>query len=198
MKASLRNAVNEHYSAHSLSAEQLERLQDVPTERVMQRPRRRWLGAVAAGFVIGVIVLTSMWPARDMPQEIASEVARYHVRLKPLDIETANMAQIRSYFTELDFKPFDSRLLASSELQLLGGRHCSVQSIPAAQLRLQNPSSGSIDTIYQLEYDAAVFGRLPNLDAGEEPVQVVTNGVNVQIWVENGVLVALARDAASY
>jgi len=65
-----------------------------------------------------------------MTLRIAMEVAPNHIKLKPLDVETDSMERIRRYFTDLEFVRVESQLLASSNLELLGGRYCSVQSVP--------------------------------------------------------------------
>jgi hypothetical protein len=106
------------------------------------------------------------------------------------------MDGIRRYFTDLEFVPAESSLLASADLELLGGRYCSVQSVPAAQLRVTSPGSNSLQTLYQTEYRKDIFGPLPVLENGEAPVTVNVKGITVRIWVEKGLLFALAEAAA--
>ena len=136
-------------------------------------------------------------------ERIALEMARNHIKLKPLDVETDNTEDIRGYFTDLEFVPVESSLLASADLELMGGRYCSIQSVPAAQLRITVPYSNRLQTLYQTEYRKDVFGPLPVLENGHAPVAVNVNvnvnvnvkGITVRIWVEKGLLFALTDEA---
>ena len=80
------------------------------------------------------------------------------------------MDEARSFFSELDFRPVNSSLIsdqfALQESSMLGGRYCSIKGIAAAQLRYQNASQG-VSTLYEVAYDRAVFGDVPNIDGGE-------------------------------
>jgi hypothetical protein len=125
-----------------------------------------------------------------MTERIALEVAHNHIKLKPLDVETDSMDGIRHYFTELEFVPAESTLLANADLKLLGGRYCSIQSVPAAQLRITSPDGDHLQTLYQTEYRKDVFGTLPVLENGDAPVTVNVKGITVRIWVEKGLLFA--------
>ncbi len=130
-----------------------------------------------------------------MTERIALEVARNHIKLKPLDVETNSMDGIRRYFTDLEFVPAESSLLASADLELLGGRYCSIQSVPAAQLRVTLPDNNRLQTLYQTEYHQDIFGPLPVLENGGIPVTVNVKGITVRIWVEKGLLFTLANEA---
>ena len=130
-----------------------------------------------------------------MTERIALEVAHNHIKLKPLDVETDSMDGIRNYFTDLEFALVESRLLASSRLELLGGRYCSIQSVPAAQLRVTVPNSNKLQTLYQTEYRKDVFGPLPVLENGDAPIIVNVKGLSVRIWVEKGLLFALTEES---
>ena len=129
-----------------------------------------------------------------MTERIALEVARNHIKLKPLDVETDSMEGIRHYFTDLEFVPAESSLLAGADLELVGGRYCSIQSVPAAQLRITVPYSNRQQTLYQTEYQKDIFGPLPVLERGHAPVTVNVKGITVRIWVEKGLLFALTDE----
>ena len=129
-----------------------------------------------------------------MTERIALEVAHNHIKLKPLDVETDNMDGIRRYFTDLEFVPVQSTLLASADLELVGGRYCSIQSVPAAQLRIKVPYSNRLQTLYQTEYRKDIFGMLPIMENGHAPVTVNVKGITVRIWVEKGLLFALTDE----
>jgi hypothetical protein len=103
------------------------------------------------------------------------------------------MDAIRRYFTDLEFVPAEISLLANADLELLGGRYCSIQSVPAAQLRITSPDGNHLQTLYQTEYRKDIFGTLPVLENGDAPVTVNVKGITVRIWVEKGLLFALVN-----
>ena len=130
----------------------------------------------------------------DLSRRIADEVAANHLKLKPMEVRGARIADVRDYFTELDFLPVQTRLPGASDLELLGGRYCSVQGVTAAQLRLRQDEAAPLQTLYQAPYDPQRFGPVPNLDDGERPLTLGARGLEVQLWVEKGILVALIRE----
>jgi len=204
MNRPLKQAVRDHFEQHTLSKDRLEHLESLlrvnepqPTaRRQLTRPLITW--SVAA--IAVVLVVATLFPpgSRDyipMTERIALEVARNHIKLKPLDVETDNMEGIRGYFTDLEFVPVESSLLARADLELVGGRYCSIQSVPAAQLRITVPYSNRLQTLYQTEYHKDVFGPLPVMENGHAPVTVNVKGITVRIWVEKGLLFALTDEA---
>jgi hypothetical protein len=124
-----------------------------------------------------------------MPQQIAEEVVSNHLKLKPLEVKTGSINAVRGYFTKLDFMPVESSLQALNNLQLIGGRYCSLQGITAAQLRMKQGEN--LQTLYETEYVPDVFGDIPILEKGEEPQVVYAKGIKVKVWVEKGLLFAL-------
>jgi hypothetical protein len=205
MKRPLKQTVRNHFEQHSLSTDQLERLEallDVNApiaakRRHLARPLIGWSAAAAIAALLAIIVLFPPGLVEDIPmtEQIALEVAHNHIKLKPLDVETNSMDGIRRYFTDLEFVPVESSLLASADLELMGGRYCSIQSVPAAQLRITLPDHNRLQTLYQTEYRKDVFGPLPVLENGDIPVTVYVKGITVRIWVEKGLLFALTEDA---
>ena len=203
MNRPLKQAVRQHFEQRALSTDQLERLEalmavdaPLPAGRpAIAKSLIGWSAAAAIAGLLAVIVLLSPGPVDEIPMtdRIAMEVARNHIKLKPLDVETDNMDGIRRYFTDLEFAPVKSQLLASSDLELLGGRYCSIQSVPAAQLRVLAPDKHNLKTLYQSEYRKDVFGPLPVLENGDVPVVVSVKGITVRIWVEKGLLFALTE-----
>ena len=204
MNRPLKPAVRDYFEAHTLGGDQLERLEALMAVN-MPRPagqRHRvsaWIGWSAAAAIAALLAVMVLFPPgliEDIPmtERIALEVARNHIKLKPLDVETGSMDGIRRYFTDLEFVPVQSSLLAGADLELLGGRYCSVQSVPAAQLRIMAPAGDRLQTLYQTEYRKDVFGPLPVLERGDVPVTVNVKGIAVSIWVEKGLLFALTND----
>lgn len=135
------------------------------------------------------VVMTSMsW-------KIADEVARNHVKMKPLEVQTEQLSQLREYFTQLDFTPVSSSFLANTnngDSKMLGGRYCSIQGLTAAQIRFSQKDKQPI-TLYEVQYDSNLYGEQPILERGDKPTKLVVRGVAVSIWVEKGLLMAIAR-----
>jgi anti-sigma factor RsiW len=200
----LKQAVREHLERRQLSNEQLTTLmamqkdQAAPDQRCPSPHPSPWhsswqarsFGAVAAAMVAAIAVWLSL-PSVDMPQQIAAEVARNHLNLKPLEVRTSDMDEIRRYFDRLAFKPVNSRLVADAGLRMIGGRYCSIQGIDAAQLRMLPAEGDEIQTVYQTVYDPELFKDLPRLENGDTPVDVTIKGLKVRVWVEKGVLFAM-------
>ncbi len=205
MNRPLKQAVRQHFEQRALSTQQLERLDALMAvntpgpagRRLIAKSLIGWPAAAAIAALLAFIVLFLPGPVDDVPmtERIAMEVALNHVKLKPLDVETDNMDGIRRYFTDLEFIPVKSQLLASSNIELLGGRYCSIQSVPAAQLRVSTLDKHRLQTLYQSEYRKDVFGPLPVLENGDVPVAVNVKGITVRIWVEKGLLFALTEEA---
>ena len=202
MNRPLKQAIRNHFEQHSLSTDQFERLEalldvkaPIPAgRRHMERLLLGWSAAAAIAALLVIIVLFPPGLVEDIPmtEQIALEVARNHIKLKPLDVETNSMDGIRRYFTDLEFVPAENSLLANADLELLGGRYCSIQSVPAAQLRITSPDGNHLQTLYQTEYRKDIFGPLPVLENGDAPVTVNVKGITVRIWVEKGLLFAHA------
>ncbi|MBK1705516.1 hypothetical protein [Halochromatium glycolicum] len=169
---------------------------------------RRW--ALAALPLVVVLLVVLWWWQFPPPEQseatrlaqIADEVAGQHLHLKPLEVEAGDLDQVRRYLNQLDFRPLASDAPALADLNLQGGRYCSIQGVPAAQLRLrpdasQGEASGEdvgVQTLYQARYDPEHHGPLPDRDRGEAPVRLRARGLTVLLWVEGGVVFALVRD----
>lgn len=199
-KGNLKKVIREHVEKQALSESQLESLMQMQnpnseTEKQAAKKQFRWI-AIAAVFVVVFtnVFYFSLIPELALDQRIGSEVAKNHIKLKPLEIETSSMQAIRGFLTELDFMPMESTLLAGSSKRLIGGRYCSIQGITAAQLRLKDDQSGQVQSLYQTVYDEKVFSGLPQLEENKKPVTVYSKGLAVDIWVEKGILFALTKE----
>ncbi len=196
MKTNLKQAINSKLDAQQLSSKQLKalhaRLNQTEADNKTSHQPRNWLMAASfamvALFSITLVFFMQGKPA-DMPQLIAGEVVRNHLKLKPLEVSTSSIEKIRVYFDKLNFLPIKS-LNVNDTSVLIGGRYCSLQGYTAAQLRMVNQESGNLDTLYQAPYMESVYGKLPNLDKDEIPLTVYERGIKVSIWVEKGILFA--------
>jgi len=222
--STLREALRERIERDRLSEERLAALEALqaqaersvlatvpaPSPAPNQHPhwrKGRWaLAAVPLLFLLVGVWWWQLPPGElseaDRLAQIADEVAGQHLRLKPLEVEAADLDQVRRYLSQLDFRPLASDAPALADLNLQGGRYCSIQGVPAAQLRLRPAASqgktggegDGVQTLYQARYDPKRHGPLPDRDRGEAPVRLRTRGVTVLLWVEGGLVFALARD----
>ncbi len=102
------------------------------------------------------------------------------------------MEQIRQGMDRLNFVPVSTSVPAAGTLSLLGARYCTLQGVIATQLMFSDEKGGLV-TFYQAAYDPERFGPLPDINQAQQPVSVVKSGVEIQMWVEQGVVIAQAR-----
>lgn len=201
----LREAVRKQGESLELEPERLAQLLHMQIRTAAQptapqrlsRPRRM---ALIAAFSVLVGALLGMFLNERTPSQtqamlalIADEVAENHLALKPMELESGDLEAIRGYFTQLDFRPLETRRLAALDARVLGGRYCTLGGGIAAQLRVR-PPEGGLRTLYQTRYDPERFGPVPSLDRGKPPARRMARGMPVTIWVERGVLFALTGD----
>lgn len=198
MKRSMKKAIIQHSEQQSLSQAQLSALQALKESKKRPNSLRHYYlaGTLAASLVVLALLLVFIQPVtqKDLVHEIAAEVVQNHLHLKPLEVVSPDLDDLRNYFNRLDFRPVESRYLQETGLQLAGGRYCSLQGITAAQLRFTKMGSDQLHTLYQVSYDPEVFQKLPLYDQGEAPVSTFVNGIKVTLWVEKGILFALTED----
>lgn len=168
-------------------------------ESKKQRSYGLRISAIAASVVllIAVLIQPFWFPDRNIHQEIALEVIENHLKLKPLDLETNSIIQIKQFFTQLDFVPVRSQILAGyfslPDQSMLGGRYCSIKGVTAAQLRYLE-SEDRLSTLYEVTYNPELYGDIPNIDKQEKPLEIVLKGLQVSMWQEKGLLLVLVRD----
>ena len=199
-KGNLKNVIRDHLDKKSLSENQLDSLLNLEKETAVEKSKflkspYRWT-AIAAVLILTAsnVFYFSMSPELGLNQRIGQEVAKNHINLKPLEIETSSIDAIRVFLTELEFSPIESVLLKGSSKSLIGGRYCSIQGVTAAQLRLKDSKTGKVHSLYQTVYDKNVFYDLPLLEENKKPITVYSKGLAVDIWVERGILFALTKE----
>lgn len=200
-KKKIKESISNHIASKSLPDSKLDSLMALQNTPVDVPPKNnavqyRWAASFAA---VVVIMLTSLYfnlfPDLSMDERIGNEVAKNHIKLKPLEVESSSIDVLRSYFTELDFAPIESSLIKPLDKTLMGGRYCSIQGVTAAQLRLKDNKTGKVQSLYQALYTPDVFASLPRLEEGQAPITIYAGGLEVDVWVEKGLLFALTRDA---
>lgn len=199
-KGNLKNTIRDHIENISLSDKQLESLVQLQKNDIGKKSQYfslqyRWMAVAAVFFIaLGNVFYFSTFSPLALDQRIGSEVAKNHINLRPLEIQTSSIKEIRNFLTKLDFMPIESALLKGTSKSLIGGRYCSIQGVIAAQLRLKDSKTGQVQSLYQSVYDKNVFSDLPELKENQKPVTVYSKGLAVDIWVEKGLLFALTKE----
>jgi alkanesulfonate monooxygenase SsuD/methylene tetrahydromethanopterin reductase-like flavin-dependent oxidoreductase (luciferase family) len=188
----LADQLAEHYARQALDPEALDRLRGVVLEARARRGRRtrRWTLALAACVVLAVsltLLVRLDGQAEALAERAAREVAGNHRKALPSDVVTGSERDVRERMTHLDFELRLPRRLGS-ELRLVGGRYCSIQSQAAAQLHLLD-DAGRRHTLYATRATEALS---PFVDT-----DVDCDGVRVVTWQEGEVLYSLASPGAS-
>lgn len=206
MKRLLKDAVRQQQNGLRLNKDQLAALKALQANaadrrRLTRRARAWWRHPLAVAATLAALTVALLLPdALHTPEQdnlvadIAAEVVRNHLNLKPLEIHADRLDSINRYLTRLDFVPVASEYLENKGLKLMGARYCSLRGVTAAQLRLKAVGGDDIYTLYEVGYDPKIFKSLPDYDRGETPVTVYSSGVEVTLWVEKGVLFALTAD----
>lgn len=180
-------AVRKFYSAQKLPEELVARIL-AASDAVAGHPIRwrwpQWLAAAALVLLLGGAGLWWRAPMR-VTARVAAEVARNHLKGSPPEVLADDFSVIEAALTKLDFPlaPSSAHPLPD-RLTLVGGRYCSVQGVPAAQIRLLEPD-GNPCTLYVAR---SVGNRLASVRPGEYEAA----GVRVRIWHDEGRLFAMA------
>ncbi len=184
----LKTAVRQHLEQQQLSPAQLARLAAWQQKRAMGP----WLLALVASVALFSLVLLRQQDHQgQMVQAIAQEVAKNHIKMKPLEIQSSQLTELQHYFTELAFSPVQSQLW-QPQGQLQGGRYCSIQGEDAAQLRFRG-QQGRLLSLYQAPFEPTRHQHLPRAEWGQKPLERYADGVLVRIWVEKDLLMVSAQ-----
>lgn len=168
------------------------------SSQIADPSRRRWL-SVAAGVGIAAVagmVGASLVGRSDRPggqanaQALAEEIAYNHLRDAPVDIASGDLSHLRQGFARLGFQLLDATEIEGVPGVLVGGRFCSVASVPAAMLRYR-ADTGMI-TVYQALYDPRRHRGAADMDAGMPGNVRHARGVEVCLCHTQGVLLAVA------
>lgn len=125
----------------------------------------------------------------NMAEDISLEVVSNHILLKPLEVKTSQMSEIKKSLEELQFTPIVSKVFETSHGRLMGGRYCSIKRALAVQLRYET-GDGKSSTLYETSYMPEKFSFLPDVDKGEMPLERQLKGLRVRLWVEQGLVLA--------
>lgn len=149
--------------------------------------KRLGISVAAAALMVMAVHLSYFSAYRNLPLEIAKEVAKNHIKMKPLEVNSDQISDLRRYFTQLDFLVASSTIYPPDLKRLLGGRYCSIQGETAAQLRFRGGENNN-STLYEVPYDEEIFGFIPHVSQGEKPQKMLVKGLSISLWVEKGLL----------
>lgn len=189
--SSLRQGVRDLADQHTLSSDELRRLRELADDKPAMPSRRRWL-AVAAGLgavSLGGILGPALVGRGNHGQAMADEIAYNHLRQAPLDFE-AGLNELRREFARLGFSLLDAAEVENVPGELVGGRLCSVASVPAAMLQYRS-DQGPI-TVYQARFDPQRHRGAADMDRGQPGNVIYSAGVKVCLCHTQGVLFATA------
>lgn len=192
-RQTFRDDVRDLYERETLPPQTLERLvsmtEAVDTRRTSRSARTAWLIAAMALVALSAFLLRGvvLGPTRSTSGAIASvadEIALNHFKAKEVDFVGDSVVALQARMTGLDFTLADVAPLLGPDVRLVGGRYCSIQGVPAAQLRLET-SSGRAVTVYQ----ARMVDALADLPRGSIPHPEL----QIELLRVGDVLVGMAR-----
>jgi len=172
--------------------------EDVPHRvHIETRRKRAWSKLASVSLLILMLGLgfwlggyQQEWDKNTLPELIAYEVVNNHLKQKPLDIKAHHFSMLSDYFEKLSFKPIKGTQFQGD---IVGGRYCSLRTLPSAQIRFKD-QDGVSQTLYQTEYKEAYFSGLPEIGKGEMPIIESAKGVDVSIWIEKGIVFVKTLD----
>jgi hypothetical protein len=188
-------AMQEHIASNKLDTKRMENLLQMQQKHQKttkkSKPIITWFASVAALAMVVLLVFQFSQRQPEIITLIADEVAKNHLKLKPLEVRTGQISDVQSYFDKLDFLPVSSiSFKQKTKASLMGGRYCSIQGSSAAQLRYKKLDGEKV-TLYETNY-SDIFSDIPNIDKGQLPIKTYARGVEITMWIEKGLLMVTA------
>ncbi len=201
----LKQGLQQHFEQQQLDDSQLQQLLSLqsssaqaeqaataqPGDSSLHHPSRWSQYRLVAASLLLCLLMSGLFIHQSAPtrlyQSIADEVANNHLKLKPLEISSSDISTVSTYFDQLNFIPRASRNRALAGL-LLGGRYCSIDGEPAAQLRYKR-DDGMLRSLYQVPTESD-YRDLPDILQGQMPLRLYSQGFTVDLWREQGLLMA--------
>ncbi|MBL4661070.1 MAG: hypothetical protein JKY19_12000 [Alcanivoracaceae bacterium] len=197
MKNIFKDAMQKHINKIELSSNQLQKLQALQKNNVKTNHKNRIPLFVMVASISLVLIITLLTTQINPLQnrlvaQIADEVAKNHLKLKPLEIRSEQITDVQNYFDKLDFLPISSlQFKQRNQVSLAGGRYCSIKGSTAAQLRYQQ-KDGKFVTLFQTNYSDMFWG-LPDIEKDPNPITTYARGVEITIWIEKGLVMVTAK-----
>jgi anti-sigma factor RsiW len=185
----LQRALRSFYRAKSLSSARLEYLIQAKTRALL--PTRRWpaihlmpITALGVACAVCLFLGARQEQQRATERAVCAEVVMNYEKHSPMQVLSSHYSDVQAALNRLDFSimPANSRILEA--YRLVGGRYCSIQGVPAAQLRVQDIRSGQECTLYAVK----AVGTLQDVNSTIDHM----DGVRVEVWRQDNVLFVLA------
>lgn len=205
-KQPLRDALREQFRGEQLDVAQLQALKALQTvapqaEREARGAapalpaRRRFFAvaaSVAAAATVGYWGLFGLRAFRDTSNidALADEIAFNHLFEKPLDVSANSLDTLREAFAGVGFMLQEAPFELPPGAELIGGRHCSIASVPAVMLRYR-VGTGMVG-VCQARFDPARHRGVPDMQVAAAPVTTMARGLKVSLCHDRGVLMAMA------
>ncbi len=173
------------YNSKSLSDEQLELIKSQThkkNNRLISIRKIMKYAAVILFFIITTFIYVQNKNNQNfILQEFANEIAFNHQKQLPSEIKTNNILELKNKMSKLNFDLYLPQKITSN-LQLKGGRYCSVDNRIAAQLKFEN-KQGEIVTCY-------IFKKEEKFDINQKIEK--NKNIEVDIWDDGTLIFALA------
>ena len=146
------------------------------------------VAAAAAALILLPFVFSELrGPGVDDPTALADsilrEIALNHSKNQKVEFSADDYPGLREQMDRLDFTLLSPRRISGRELQMLGGRYCSLQGRLAAQIKLED-EAGRVLTLYQTSFSGGFEGL------SEQRREL--DGIQIRIWREGDLLFGLA------
>jgi anti-sigma factor RsiW len=162
----------------------------------LPNPGRRRLFAVAASVAatatVGYWGLFGLRAFRNTSnlQALADEIAFNHLYDRPLDVTSGSLDTLREAFAGIGFLLQAPPMPLPAGAELIGGRHCSIASVPAVMLRYRTPNG--VLGFCQARFDPARHRGVPDMRVAAAPAEQMARGLKVSLCHDRGVLMAIA------
>jgi len=170
--------IKEYYQKQTLPEEQLAALRP-PEDSPAPRP---WLLPFAAA--AAVVLAIFLWKPADLPQAVATEIAKNHNAHHPMEFRSSEYPKIAAALDRLQFPLMPPDEEFRQRYTLVGGRYCSIQNKQAAQLRVRENATGQMHTLY-------ITSLTDELRALPETTRT-SAGIQVRLWNDGECFFGLA------
>ncbi len=178
------------YRNQKLSDDRLAELQQLikPRPRANRGAKKSWIrsailiGSIAALFAL-LAVPVFIGEDNGVTDQIVKEVTVNYTKELPFEFEATDFDKLTLQMAALDFSPAPCRRLTSEDLHVVGGRYCWIQGGVGAQIWLEDARGRRFSLVECRDTETT---RLI-------PAQtVVRDGVTIELWHDQGLLMALA------
>lgn len=154
------------------------------TEKYQKSFWQRWY-RIAAVFILVTLPLGILLNHKRIVSKAASEIVTNHLKYKNVAYNTNDYAVLKQNLSLLPFPIKPSTFPENQNYRLIGGQYCSLGGKPAAQMKLCNPETNAIHTLYAAPLDKTLkWVRFKS---------ATVQGVSVIFWVEGYTLFGLTQ-----